>query len=231
MADAEEAQHESASEQLADYSVRYSTRSLLIGMVVAAVLCSVLAPLVRELKIDGQISLAILWASALVFAVPSTLQALAKRRNFVVKYRDTCLLVKGSLPGSRARRVLKLGWFLFFPIMLTLGAALEESPPPGGWGLFSVVALAFYGIFMSSHLVSFAFEWRKPVALSDVSLIGLGQPIPWAYIRGIKRTKHPDTFLLRRYDGDLRLKVPAADVERFLALLEEKTGHTLAGSC
>lgn len=87
-----------------------------------------------------------------------------------------------------------------------------------------------YGFFVGSHVVTTASNWRKPVALRDEVIVGLGQPIPWGYIHGIQPTKRPGTFLLRRYDGDLRLTVKPADREVFFALIEEKTGHQLYGA-
>lgn len=227
MTASENAEIESASDRPADYSVRYSTRTMLIVMAVVAVLCAIFAPRVRDLNINAQISLAVLWGSAFLMSIPHGWRAWSRRCRFLRRHQYAVLIVRSYAAGSKWRAVLKVGCYLFVPILLSIVVIREENPPPGGWGMFAIFNLVIIGYLMGAYLVGLVFDWFQPVSLQETSIYGFKKPIPWTCIRGIRETKHPGTFLLRRYDGDLRLTVKPVEREAFLALVKEKTGHQL----
>lgn len=235
MADSENAEIEAARNRTADYSVRYSLKNLLTAMTLVAVMFAVLSPWLRLLSTAAQLNLAALWGVALLIGIPTGIGHFRAYRKFLADHADALILVANVKLGSWKRQMLLLALLLFvawgssFTSINLAGRASQAL-------LFGFLPVnAIYGFQLGQFAANTVMKlagYQQPLALREEGIVGLSLgTIPWAYIRGIRETKHPGIFLLRRYDGDLRLKVPAADVERFLALVGEKTGHTLAGSC
>lgn len=117
MADSEQVQRESPSQQTADYSVRYGTRTLLIAMAVVAVLCAIFAPFVRELRVSSQVGLALLWGTAFVTGIPLAIQAFRARRQFLNEQQDAILLPTITFGGSKRRQIWAVLTLIGIPII------------------------------------------------------------------------------------------------------------------
>lgn len=235
MADCEQVQRESPSQQTADYSVRYSVRNLLTAMTVVAVVFAVTSPWLRGLSSAALLNLVALWGIALLVGIPTGIGQFRAYRKFLADYANALYLVNNAKLGTWKRHLWQVIALVAVAAFSSFYAVRLASSSSGGSSqslLFGFLPVsAGYGFQLGqlgANSVMTLAGYRLPLALVEKGIVGLsGATIPWAYIRGIRETKRPNTFDLRRYDGDLRLTVQPAERKAFLALVEEKTGHRL----
>lgn len=228
MADSEKAHHESSDEHVSDYSVRYSTRTMLIAMATVAVVCAIAAPFVKQLELRPQATLILFWGSVLAFWGYRWFRTSHLKQSFVKENGDYNLLATINTSRSTDLSAWKLLGLLLVALYGTFATVVSSNRKPFLFGYEFVTSGIIGGLCYGYLTFRFLETWKVPVALGEGEIcIFKRKPISWDHIHGIQPTKHPNTFLLRRYDGDLRLTVKPADREAFLALVEGKTGHQL----